>query len=67
MVAIKWHNKHSHEEGYVKSVDVKEKHFINTYDRTEAHEYATEVGAKSIIGKLKAWGEGTNNEFSIVY
>ena len=46
---IKWINRNSREEGFVKSVSAKEKHFVNTFDRSEAKVYKTEAAAKTAV------------------
>lgn len=62
---IKWKNRFSQEEGYVKSVVASKKHFVNTFDRSEAKNYKDTSVAKSIITKLISYGEGDNNDFYI--
>jgi hypothetical protein len=63
---IKWINKFSREEGYVQSVSTKEKHFVNTFDRSEAKIYKTMGAAKTAVKSLISYGEGENNEFEII-
>ena len=62
MFRICWKNKFSGEQGYVKSVSNKEKHFVNTYEVTEAKSYKTIDSAKKIIEKLISYGEAELNE-----
>ena len=66
MSAIKWINKYSREEGFVKSIKKTEGHFENTYDLSEARQYKSEKSAKKAIDMLNSIGEGENNEFVIV-
>ena len=63
---IKWINRNSREEGFVKSVSAKEKHFINTFDRSEAKVYKTEAAAKTSVKSLISYGEGAENDFEII-
>lgn len=62
---IKWINKFSGEVGFVKFVDYKNKHFVNTFDPVEAKAYATVESAQKTIAKLIEYGEGENNNFEI--
>ncbi|MBQ8218209.1 MAG: hypothetical protein IJZ79_02795 [Bacilli bacterium] len=63
---IKWINKYSNESGFVKHVDYKKHHFVNTFNESEAKKYASEESAKKTIAKLIEYGEGENNNFIIV-
>jgi hypothetical protein len=65
-MAIKWINKFSGEQGYVKSINTKEKHFINTWEQSEAKVYKTEASAQKAISRLIEFGEGDNNTFELV-
>ena len=65
-MAIKWTNKFSGEQGYVKSIDSKEKHFINTWEQSEAKVFKTESNAQKAISRLIEFGEGDNNIFELV-
>ena len=64
-VILCWKNKFSGETGYVKSVSMKNRQFINTFNKTEAKKY----NVKSILDKdlqlLKDIGEYDNNDFHI--
>lgn len=62
---IKWTNIYSGEVGYVKSINKKEGHFINTTEIEEAKVY-TEQGVKTAITMLVKMGEGRNNKFETV-
>lgn len=66
MVVIKWTNNFSGEQGFVESIDTKEKHFNNTFEMQNAKQYKTESNAKGMISKLISYGEGDNNTFEIV-
>jgi len=62
---IKWTNKFSREEGYVKAVRKTEGFFENTFNFDEARKYsATEVEAA--LRTLNEIGESENNEFSVI-
>ena len=63
---IKWRNRYSGEEGYVKSISTKGGHFVNTYEIREACEYKTEAAYKKAIKMLEKYGETKNNEFEPV-
>lgn len=60
---IKWINRFSREEGYVKYVDYKEKHFVNTWNYSEAKSFKDLATTIKAIDKLNDYGEGINNEF----
>ena len=64
-VVIKWVNKISKETGYVESVNTKEKHFVNTFDKNKAYEYPNAGLAKIAIGRLTAIGEAEANDFEL--
>ena len=66
MVVIKWVNRYSNESGYVKNVNNKERHFINTFEEKEAKVYKKLDSAKKIIDKLILFGEGENNNFELI-
>lgn len=51
MYIIKWTNKYSKEEGYVKCLNRKEGYFENTFERSEAKAYKKQA-LKSIISTL---------------
>lgn len=63
---IKWINKYSREEGFVKSVDLKQRHFNNTFDKAEAKVYGNKGAAAKVVKALIDFGEGENNDFEIV-
>ena len=63
---IKWTNKFSGETGFVKSINKKEKHFDNTFNKAEARRYASVGSATQIVNMLMSFGEGENNNFEIV-
>lgn len=62
---IKWTNKYSNEVGYVRYIKEEKRHFINTYDKSEAEKYRTKEKAEIAIDVLNAIGEGKMNQFSI--
>ena len=62
-VVLKWRNKYSGDEGFVKKVNKNEQHFVSTYDINEAKIYN---GSKSLLLDqeiLETHGETYNNEF----
>lgn len=63
---IKWVNKFSGETGFVLSVDKKNKHFNNTFNKDQARRYASEASATSIVNLLISFGEGENNDFEVI-
>lgn len=63
---IQWTNKYSNEQGYVKSVNIKERHFVNTFNRDEAKNYKQERNAVKVIEQLTSFGEADNNNFAII-
>lgn len=65
MVVLKWTNKFSGETGYVKSISNKEKHFVNTFDMTEARSYS-ESSVEKIMKNLSSYGELDNNNFEVI-
>ena len=66
MFILKWTNKHSNESGYVESISVKDKHFVNTFDKAKAKIYKSASVAKRMISNLNSYGEAENNVFEIV-
>ncbi|MCD8068335.1 MAG: hypothetical protein LUE87_05520 [Lachnospiraceae bacterium] len=63
---LKWTNKFSGEEGYVKTVSVKKGYFVNTYDITEAKAYRSQKVLDNDIAALTDMGEAENNVFTAV-
>lgn len=66
MTIIKWTNKYSGESGFVEEINKIEKHFINTYDQSQARRYSTASNAKRAIESLTRYGEAENNIFEVV-
>ena len=66
MVKIKWTNKYSNETGFVKDINNKEKHFVNTFDEAEAKVFKNVKAANTAINKLIEFGEGNNNNFEVI-
>lgn len=62
-MVIKWINRFSGEVGYVKSISVKEGHFNNTFDVSEARKFANLGTLKAAVNSLIKMGEAENNEF----
>lgn len=65
-MAIKWINKYSGETGFVQSTDTKARHFVNTWEQSEAKVYKTEANAQKAISRLIEFGEGDTNIFELV-
>ena len=62
---VKWVNKFSREEGYVKTIHQVEGYFENTFDASAARKYsATE--ANKAIATLQEIGEADDNELYVV-
>lgn len=66
MIIIKWTNKYSGETGYVEDVNKKEKHFINTYEQSQARKYNNAGNARRVIESLTSYGEADNNDFELI-
>lgn len=65
-VKVVWTNKYSKETGYIKDIDTENRHFINTFDETEAKVFVNAGLATSAIKRLVSYGEGENNDFAVV-
>ena len=63
---IKWTNKFSGEQGYVKSVKKTDGYFINTFDIDEAKTFSRQCDVVRAMNTLEAIGETENNDFEIV-
>ncbi len=66
MKIIKWRNKFSGDTGFVKSINKKEGHFVNTFEQDEAKSYSNDKTCATAIKSLHDMGEAENNEFEIV-
>lgn len=66
MCILKWHNKFSGEEGFVKSVSKAKGYFINTYNSNEAKKYNGPKQIDNDIDFLRTIGELNNNDFELV-
>lgn len=66
MKVIKWTNRYSNESGFVKSINTKGNHFVNTFDINEAKTYKKEETANTAITQLINFGEGENNHFEVI-
>lgn len=60
---LKWRNKFSGEEGYVKTVSKTRGYFINVYEREEAKKYTNQKQMENDLSILEAIGETENNIF----
>lgn len=63
---IKWINKFSGEQGFVKSIKASKGHFESTYEEVEARSFRSDKEAQKAIEQLVAIGEAENNNFEIV-
>lgn len=63
MYVLKWTNKYSGETGYVESISSKDRHFVNTFDKTAAKRYSSLNIAGRMITTLASYGEAENNVF----
>ena len=63
---IKWTNKYSNEQGYVKGIKKTEGHFDNTYDAAEAKTFSRQCDIARAMNTLEAIGECENNDFEVV-
>ena len=63
---LKWRNKFSKEEGYVKSTSPKKGCFYNTFEKSEAKKYTNETMINKDLAFLNTIGETNQNEFFVV-
>ncbi len=63
---IKWKNKYSGEEGYVKAFKRSDGHFINTYDWTKAKRYMTKRNIDACVNDLVQAGEADLNDLEVI-
>lgn len=63
---IKWTNTYSHESGFVKYIDYKNKHFVNTFNENEAKKFVSVESAQKAIDKMTEYGEAELNVFEIL-
>ncbi len=63
---IKWTNTYSHESGFIKYIDYKNKHFVNTSNENEAKKFVSVESAQKAIDKLTEYGEAKLNVFEIL-
>ena len=63
---LKWTNKYSNEQGYVKSVKKADGHFVNTNDASEAKTFARNADGTKALKVLEEIGECENNNFEAV-
>ena len=62
---IKWTNKYSNETGFVESINSKERHFVNTYEKDKAKQFI-KANATKALKKLEEIGECVNNTFEVI-
>ncbi len=63
---LKWKNRYSGEEGFVKQVSKVQGHFTNTFVYEEAKKYNSLKLLQNDVKKLVEMGEAENNEFFAV-
>jgi len=63
---IKWINKFSNEEGYLKSVKKADGHFVNTFDVEDAKTFARQSDITKTMKVLEEIGECENNDFEVI-
>ena len=63
MYILMWRNRWSGDEGFVAKVSIKDKHFVNTFNKNEAHVYKNQLVLKQAMEQLQKFGECQNNEF----
>lgn len=65
-VVLKWRNKYSNDEGFVKNVLSSKGHFVNTFDINEAKVYKGDKALNKDLQTLESIGETENNDFHII-
>lgn len=63
---IKWTNKYSNEQGYVKTVKKANGFFENTYEAAEAKTFSRQCDITRTMNLLESFGETENNTFEVV-
>ncbi len=63
---LKWKNKFSGEEGYVKIVRKSKGYFENTFNQSEAKKYRKPSEYKADMSFLESIGETEQNDFEII-
>lgn len=63
---IKWTNKFSGEQGYVKTVRKADGFFTNTFDAAEAKVFSRQCDVAKAMNLLASFGECENNDFEAV-
>lgn len=62
-VVLKWQNKFSGEQGFVKTVSRAKGYFMNTYDPSEAKSYRSPKEIEKDLAYLSEIGELNSNNF----
>ena len=60
---LKWTNKYSNEQGYLKSVKKADGHFVNTEVKEEAKVFSRQCDVTKAMKVLEEIGECENNVF----
>lgn len=63
---IKWTNKISGEQGFVRNIRIFRGYFENTYDIKEAHVFNTTHQCDAALKLLRQFGETKQNRFELV-
>jgi len=63
---LRWTNKYSNEQGYVKCIAKANGYFENTFDAAEAKVYKRQCDITKALNTLEALGECENNIFEAV-
>lgn len=66
-IVLKWTNRFSKETGYVKSICVSERHFVNTDQIEKARNFQYDATCKKALAQLEEFGEAVNNTFEVLY
>lgn len=66
MYTVKWKNKFSGEEGFVKNIRLFRGYFENTFEMSNARLYCSMHECKTALKVLKQIGEDRQNNFEIV-
>lgn len=64
-IIIKWSNTISGDTGYIERLDYKNRHFINTYDESNAFWFEAEV-LNDLLELLHEYNESKNNLFEAI-
>lgn len=66
MYTLKWKNKLSGEEGFVKNIRIFRGYFENTFEKPLAHTFSSKHECRTALKILSQFGEMKQNNFEIV-